>query len=126
MGILFEALTNIYGRYLELQNTGLVVVSNWWKDICNLIVVDINIINEYSVKEVYMSLNSNDQSISTEPWFKVWNRAITLKLSCMLWKLLSNRFPMKDNLAKRGVLSLGQLGCVGKCGSEESVSQIFF
>lgn len=119
-------LSNRYGMNLELGNSGMVGVSNWWKDICNLDVAEIDTLNEYSVKEVYKSLSLNGQSAPTHSWYKVWNRAIPLKVSCMLWRLLSNIISKKDNLAKRVELMLGQLWCFGECGSEESVSHTFF
>lgn len=88
-------------------------------------VAELATLNEYSVKEVYTSFTLDGQSTSNHSWFKVWNKVIPLKVSCMMWRLLSNRIPTKDNLAKMEVLSLGQLECSGECGSEESVFHFF-
>lgn len=41
-------------------------------------------------------------------------------------RMFQNKIPTKDNLVKRGVLDIGLIRCVGECGIEESVSNLFF
>lgn len=48
---------------------------------------------------------------------------IASKLVKGLWRTLQKRFLTKDNLVWRGILVLE---CIEECGSEESVSHIFF
>ncbi|XP_058764714.1 uncharacterized protein LOC131638187 [Vicia villosa] len=125
-GIWFEAIVNRYGMINGVLRSGPNGASIWWKDICNLNIGGGIASREYSVKEVYKSLDSDDRQPTSHPWCKIWNKAIPSKVSCLVWRVLQNRIPTKDNLARRGILSNSQLDCVGECGREESVSHIFF
>lgn len=80
----------------------------------------------YSVKEVYKGIIHNLPSLSNPSWSKAWDKAVSAKVSCLVWRMLQNRIATKDNLAKRGVLGPGILLCEGGCGREEYVSHLFF
>jgi hypothetical protein len=42
----------------------------------------------------------------------VWHKNAPLKVSICVWRLLRNRWPTKDNLRRRGVISLDSQLCV--------------
>ncbi|XP_058767576.1 uncharacterized protein LOC131641289 [Vicia villosa] len=125
-GIWFDALANSYGICNGVLSPSLNGASIWWRDIRNLDIGRWATAREYSVKEVYKSLEQEDHQARSLPWCKIWIKAIPSNVSCLVWRVLQNRIPTKDNLLKRGVLSNSQLGCAGECGREESVSHLFF
>ncbi|XP_024642187.1 uncharacterized protein [Medicago truncatula] len=43
----------------------------------------------------------------------------------MVWRLLRDRLPNKDNLVRRRVLPIGGAACVSGCGQLETASQLF-
>jgi len=50
----------------------------------------------------------------------IWHKSVPLKVSICVWRLLRNRWPTKDNLARRGIIAdVSQLCMVG-CGFNES------
>lgn len=100
----------------EIQKSRLLGVLNWWKDICNMEVGEYSTINKYLVKEVYKSLVSDDQPTHSHPWTKILNKANPLKVSCLVWRFLSNKIPTKENLDRRGMLAEEQLGCTREHG----------
>jgi hypothetical protein len=55
----------------------------------------------------------------------VWHKHIPSKVSLLVWRLLRNHIPTKDNLEHRGVLSSANTSCVFGCGSSESVEHLF-
>jgi hypothetical protein len=56
----------------------------------------------------------------------VWHKNIPSKVSLFVWRLLRNRLPTKDNLARRNILhSNDQLACVADCGDAETAQHIF-
>jgi hypothetical protein len=60
-------------------------------------------------------------------WVKdVWNKLNPLKMSTLIWKLMHNRLPTKDNLSERGVGINSSLLCVGGCGNLETATHVFF
>lgn len=69
-------------------------------------------------------LESQNHSNIVRP--RVWNKAIPTKVLGLTWRMLQNKIPSKDNLARRRVINQDLSRCVRKCGSEESVSHLFF
>ena len=55
----------------------------------------------------------------------VWHKHIPSKVSLLVWRLLRNRIPTKDNLEHRRVLSSADRACVFGCGSSESAEHLF-
>lgn len=43
----------------------------------------------------------------------------------MVWRMWQNKIPIKDNLAKRGILNESQMSCSFRCGRGEIVSHLF-
>ncbi|XP_058752766.1 uncharacterized protein LOC131625944 [Vicia villosa] len=51
---------------------------------------------------------------------------VPLKVAALVWRLLQNKIPSKDNLIKRGSLSESHSGGSVLCGMAESASHLFF
>lgn len=100
--------------------------STWWKDVCISIREAWVPSVAYSVIKVYKGIICNLSSLSDPSWSKAWHKAFLAKVSCLVWWIFQNRIASKDNLAKRGVLGPEMLLYEGGCGSEESVSHLFF
>jgi len=49
-----------------------------------------------------------------------WHKHVPLKVSICEWRLLRNQWPTKDNLMRRGVISIDSQLCVSGCGDNES------
>ena len=54
----------------------------------------------------------------------VWHKSVPLKVSICAWRLLRNRWPTKDNLWRRGIISLDSQFCVLGCGQIESANHL--
>jgi hypothetical protein len=82
-------------------------------------------VNGYSVKVFYRYITStchiSDRSLVDD----VWHKHIPSKVSVLVWRLLRNRLPTKDNLVHRGVLLSTNAACVGGCGDSESATHLF-
>jgi len=83
-----------------------------------------NIGDGYSVRDVYQMLMRqemhNHDVVSDAPWHK----SVPLKVSICVWRLLRNRWPTKDNLVRRGVISHDSQLCVTGCGQNETIDHL--
>lgn len=82
--------------------------------------------NKYSVKEAYKTImegisleNHRDLSVAC-------NNLVPLKVAALVWRLLQNKIPSKDNFIKRGSLSESHSGGSSLCGLAESACHLFF
>jgi len=82
--------------------------------------------NGYSIKEAYSSIIEGYVVEDSSELTDVWNDLIPLKVSALVWRIMQNRIPTKDNLVKRGVLIESQKLCSFGCGKEENVSHVFY
>lgn len=82
--------------------------------------------NVYIIKEVYKDISSNFSSSSNSSRAKACHKEVPTKVLCLVGRVFRNRVVTKDNLIKRGVLFQGLPTYEGGCGSEESVSHLFF
>lgn len=55
----------------------------------------------------------------------IWHKAVPLKISLIVWRLLHNRVPTSDNLLQRGLLQNQRQLWVGGCGSNEDIDHLF-
>ncbi|MCI07913.1 putative non-LTR retroelement reverse transcriptase, partial [Trifolium medium] len=70
--------------------------------------------SDFSVKEAYLRLSEEEEE--EVEWAKdVWNPLIPAKISILVWRLLYDRLPTKDNLRLRGVNLNSSFLCVGGC-----------
>jgi len=56
---------------------------------------------------------------------QVWHKNISSKVSVFAWRLFRDRLPTKANLARRQVLQLDDILCVGGCGLSETMNHLF-
>jgi hypothetical protein len=82
--------------------------------------------NSYSVKEAYKVLLAEYGTEDSRDLLVAWNELVPLKVAVLVWRLLQNKVPTKDNLVKRGILSETQTSCPFGCGKEETISHVFF
>jgi len=72
----------------------------------------------YIIHGVYQMLMRqemhNHDFVSDAPWHK----SVPLKVSICVWRLLRNRWPTKDNLVRRGVITNDTQLCVIGCGKK--------
>ncbi|XP_058768446.1 uncharacterized protein LOC131642190 [Vicia villosa] len=81
--------------------------------------------NCYSVKSAYSILSEAPNPSSQIIINKVWNKFMPLKVSVFAWQVIQNRFPSKENLVKRGILTVDAHFCEGGYGIIESTSHLF-
>ncbi|XP_039683490.1 uncharacterized protein [Medicago truncatula] len=82
-------------------------------------------IHGYSVRGVYTFLSSNGAMVNRSSVDDVWHKHIPSKVSLLVWRLLRNRIPTKDNLEQRGVLTSADTFCVFGCDTTESAEHLF-
>jgi hypothetical protein len=78
-----------------------------------------------SVKVFYCYITTtghiSDRSLVDDVWYK----HTPSKVSVLVWRLLRNMLPTKDNLVHRGVLLSTDTACVGECDHIESATHLF-
>lgn len=81
--------------------------------------------NGYTVREAYRLLTSNDILSDGTQVDDVWHKTIPTKVSVLVWRLLRNRVPTKDNLIHRRILNSNDMACLGGCEVAETVPHLF-
>jgi hypothetical protein len=81
-------------------------------------------INGYSVRGTYKYLTTSVTTVGRPLPDVVWLKQVPLKVSVFVWRILRNRLPTKDNLARRRVLHHEDTACVGGCGGHELVTHL--
>lgn len=54
----------------------------------------------------------------------LWHKNVPLKVSICAWRLLRNRWPTKDNLVCRGVITSASQLCDTGCGQNENIDHL--
>ncbi|KAK2362515.1 hypothetical protein QL285_087573 [Trifolium repens] len=80
---------------------------------------------EYSVRDAYQVLTSQDATVIGEAEDLIWHRHVPLKVSIFVWCLLRDQLPTKANLVSRGILAPDLHYCAAGCGSIETTQQLF-
>jgi hypothetical protein len=83
-----------------------------------------NAADGYTVRGVYRMLMRQEMHVHDDSSDVVWHKNAPLKVSICVWRLLRNRWPTKDNLRRRGVISLDSQLCVSGCGQIESADHL--
>lgn len=78
------------------------------------------------MKECYKALGGRTILILMDIGSAVWHKLIPSKVSCLVWRILQNTLPTKDNLVGRGILGRENIQCADGCSVEESVAHLFF
>jgi hypothetical protein len=79
----------------------------------------------YSVRGVYKILSALDAQDMADTSTLIWHKQVPLKVSVMVWWLLRNRLPTKDNLVRRHIIPLDGSLCVTGCESVETTHHLF-
>ncbi|XP_024634727.1 uncharacterized protein [Medicago truncatula] len=78
----------------------------------------------FTVRGAYQMLMrqeiQDDDVASNAPWHK----NVPLKVSICVWRLIRNRWPTKDNLVRRGVISFENQLCDSVCGQQETLDHL--
>ena len=79
----------------------------------------------YSGRESYRFLTLSGVTLDRDIVDDVWLKHIPSKVSLMVWRLLRNRLPTRDNLARRGILHSDASTCAAGCDVSESALHLF-
>ena len=82
-------------------------------------------IHGYSVRGAYHYFTKNPGTMDRSQVDDVWLKQIPSKVSLLVWRLLRNRLPTKDNLAQRGVLASTDMACSAGFDTTETVTHLF-
>ena len=82
-------------------------------------------IRGYSVKESYWYITTSDVMLDRTLVDDVWLKQIPSKVSLLVWRLLRNRLPTKDNLFRQGVINGDALTCAAGCDVSETDLHLF-
>ncbi|XP_004514417.1 uncharacterized protein [Cicer arietinum] len=82
----------------------------------------------YSLKEAYYVLQKEFFASINTPLFQdlVWHPFVQAKVSLFMWRLFQDKLPTKENLFRRGIISVEDQQCLAGCGEVEIVSHLFF
>ena len=82
-------------------------------------------IHGYSVRGAYHFLTTIAASSDITMVDDVWHKYIPSKVSVLVWRLLRNRLPTKDNLVQRQVIPTIDMDCITGCGGLETSAHLF-
>jgi len=63
-----------------------------------------DLVEEYSVKDVYHIFIGTYRLPNDIYSNVVWSKLVPVKVSLFVWQTINNRIPTKDNLVRRGVI----------------------
>jgi len=79
----------------------------------------------YSVRESYHYITLSGVTMDRNLADDVWLKHLPSKVSLMVWRLLRNRLPTRDNLLRRGVIHIDASTCAAGCGASETTLHLF-
>jgi len=82
-------------------------------------------IHGYTVRGTYHFLTTSGAGVDRSRVDDVWHRYIPSKVSLFVWRLLRDRLPTKNNLARRRVIQTTDTACSAGCGELETASHLF-
>jgi hypothetical protein len=82
-------------------------------------------IHGYSVRSTYHFLTTSGEAVDRSLVDDVWHKLIPSKVSLFVWRLLHDRLPTKDNLARRRVIQAADTACTASCGNLETAKHLF-
>jgi len=102
--------------------------------LCNIVLQDnvhdswrwlLDPIHGYSVKSSYRYITTTGDILDRSQVDEVWFKHIPPKVSILVWRLLRNMLPTKENLLQQGILLLTDDMCVAGCDDIESTTHLF-
>jgi len=82
-------------------------------------------VHGYSMKSSYCDITITGDIADISQVDDVWFKHIPSKVSILVWRLLHNRLPTKENLVQRGILLSTEGTCVAGCDDIESATRLF-
>ena len=82
-------------------------------------------ISGYTVQGAYRFFTTTGDVVDKSLVDDVWHKYIPSKVSLLVWRLLCNHIPTRDNLVRRGVLPSTEASCAVGCACIESVTHLF-
>jgi len=79
----------------------------------------------YTVSGAYHMLTTPTEPTDVGLLDLVWHNQVPLKVSIFGWRLLQDRLPTKNNLVRRGLISVADATCVAGCDNNETMSHLF-
>ena len=81
--------------------------------------------NGYSVRGTYHFLTTSEEVVDRSLVDDVWHKLIPSKVSLFVWRLLRDKLPTKDNLARRRVIQATNTAYTTACGNLETATHLF-
>jgi len=82
-------------------------------------------IHGYSVRGAYHFLTTSGSTVDRHLVDDVWHKLIPSKVSVFVWRLLRDRLPTKDDLARRRIIQATDTACPTACGMLETAKHLF-
>jgi hypothetical protein len=82
-------------------------------------------IHGYSVRGTYHFITTTGTTVDRNLVDDVWHRFIPSKVSLFVWRLLRDRLPTKDNLARLRSIPATDTACSTSCGNLETSKHLF-
>ena len=84
----------------------------------------LTLIHGYLVRESYRFITNSGEQVNRNRVDDVWHRYIPVKVSLLVWRLLRNRLPTKDNLMRQSILHVNDSVCATGCGITEIATHL--
>ncbi|GAU24552.1 hypothetical protein TSUD_148930 [Trifolium subterraneum] len=81
--------------------------------------------NGYSIRSAYQILTSQEIEPLSAAVDVIWHKQVALKVSILVWRIMRDRLPTKENLAAQDIITPVAHLCVSGCGDIESAQHIF-
>jgi hypothetical protein len=82
-------------------------------------------IHGYTVRGAYHFITTRGDMVDRSLIDDVWHKHVPTKVSLLVWRILRNCIPTKDNLVVRGVIPSTDMSCAIGCDSIEWVTHLF-
>ena len=79
----------------------------------------------YFVKEAHRYITNSNVMLDRTLVDDVWLNRIPSKVSLLVWRLLRNKLPTKDNLLRQGVINGAASTCAAGCEASETTLHLF-
>jgi len=84
-----------------------------------------DVVGGYSVRSAYQVPTSQDSPTLHISESLIWHSKASLKVSILVWRLLRDRLPTKNNLLACGIITGANTSCLAGCGQVETAQHLF-
>jgi hypothetical protein len=82
-------------------------------------------VHGYTARGAYRFFTTTGDMVNRSLVDDIWHRHAPSKVSLLVWRLLRNRLPTRDNLLRHGVLPSSTVSCVAGCDCTELATHLF-